>query len=354
MILGKQLLELLRGLGIRRLCVPRRLKCNYYLPQCIAVNLLLGRYALCLGGFGSTIISRINDLEVLLSSMEGVPCDAYLTKPSDCIASMDLLIDIPRKPHFIIDLSLWDKHTKSEKNELVEQVLASISTIRKYLWDTNLELTSASSEFLNNLNKFARGFNHRVIIRSYGPNINGDAVMLDPEGDCILNESMIAGFSTFIIGGIVDKERRAKGETWRLYRALGLNVPRCRIELRNSIIGVPDRINKIIEIVLMTIFETRSIETAVVMAMSKKDRVNRLLYELQRVAYRIRGENGVLLAVTRSMITRINWVNATEKEVELALRKSHVIVLSNDEMNKYLSLGIAKPGPESHRYVDAK
>ncbi|WP_243680883.1 hypothetical protein [Vulcanisaeta souniana] len=131
-------------------------------------------------------------------------------------------------------------------------------------------------------------------------------------------------------------------------------MPRCRIELRGSIIGVPDRINKVIEIVLMTIFETGSIENAVVMAMSKKDRVNRLLYELQRAAYRIRGENGVLLAVTKSMITRINWVNATEKEVELALRKSHVIVLSNDELNKYLSLGIARPGPETHRYVDAK
>ncbi|WP_243680887.1 hypothetical protein [Vulcanisaeta souniana] len=87
-------------------------------------------------------------------------------------------MDIPRKPpHFIIDLSLWDEHTKSEKNELVEQVLASISTVRRYLWDTNLELTNAPSEFLDSLNRFTKGFNHRVIIRSYGPDIKGGTLL---------------------------------------------------------------------------------------------------------------------------------------------------------------------------------
>lgn len=88
--------------------------------------------------------------------------------------------------------------------------------------------------------------------------------MLDPEGDCVLSEELVRVMDMFIVGGIVDKERRVKGETARLYRLLRLNVPRCRIELRGSIIGVPDRINKVIEIILMTLFETGSIEEAII------------------------------------------------------------------------------------------
>ncbi len=170
------------------------------------------------------------------SSMGSIPCDAYLVKPNNCLVSLNPLIDVPKKPRFIIDLSLWSSHTRSEKNELIEQVLASISTIRRYLWDSNLELTSVTEEFLEGgFNKFARGgFKHGVIIKRDGPVVDNDTVMLDPEGDCVLNEELIRNTHTFIIGGgIVDKERRVKGETARLYRLLGgLNVPRCRIELR--------------------------------------------------------------------------------------------------------------------------
>ncbi|WP_243679062.1 hypothetical protein [Vulcanisaeta distributa] len=158
MILGNQLLSALRSLGIHRLCIPRRLRCNYYLPQCIAVNLLLGRYVLCLGGFGSHVVTGVNELEVLaLSSTGALPCDVYLTRPEDCLVSLGFLINVPEKPHFIIDLSLWSDHTDSEKNELVEQVLASINTVRRYLWDSNIELTSVSEDFLDRFNRFARG-----------------------------------------------------------------------------------------------------------------------------------------------------------------------------------------------------
>lgn len=267
MILGNQLLSTLRSLGIHRLCIPpHRLKCNYYLPQCIAVNLLLGKYVLCLGGFGYRVITGINELEVLALSLTGtIPCDVYLTKPEDCLVSLDFPINAPEKPHFIIDLSLWSDHTDSEKNELIEQVLASINTVRRYLWDPNLELTSVNDEFLDKFNKFARGFRHGVVIRRDLSIIRGNAVMLDPEGDCVLNEELIRNVHTFIIGGgIVDKERRIKGETARLYRLLGLSVPRCRIELRGSIIGVPDRINKVIEIILTTLFETGNVEAAII------------------------------------------------------------------------------------------
>ncbi|WP_243675659.1 hypothetical protein [Vulcanisaeta distributa] len=43
-----------------------------------------------------------------------------------------------------------------------------------------------------------------------------------------------------------------------------------------------------IEIILTTLFETGNVEAAIIRAMSKRDRVNRLFYEIQRAAYRLR------------------------------------------------------------------
>lgn len=57
------------------------------------------------------------------------------------------------------------------------------------------------------------------------------------------------------------------------------------------------------------------------------------------------------MVIPRSMISRINWVNAGDKELELVIRKSHVRVIDDEELNKYLSLGIAKPGPLTSKYV---
>ncbi|MCG2870447.1 MAG: tRNA (guanine-N1)-methyltransferase [Vulcanisaeta sp.] len=350
MLLGRLLLEELRKLGIRRLCIGK-LRCRDYLPQCIAVSILLGRYVMCSGGYGRNTLFKDNDLEIMSLGKDGAPCDAMLAKPAKCPSPIKVEIAIPNKPRFIIDLALWRDHTKTEKNELVEQVLTSIITIRKYLWDGNLELSDVPDEFLEYLGKFARGFVNAVIINRGPPRIENPAVMLDPEGDCALNEELIRGFSTFVIGGIVDKERRVKGETKRLYDVLSLNIPRCRIELRGSVVGVPDRINKIIEIILRVLFEGRNIEEAIIMSMSKRDRINRLFYEFQKAAYRVRINNITVLALSKSIIEKVNWLNATPKEVEIALRKSHVVLMSDDELGRYLSLGLARPGPYTHRYV---
>jgi tRNA (adenine9-N1/guanine9-N1)-methyltransferase len=350
MLLGRLLLEELRKLGIRRLCIGK-LRCRDYLPQCIAVSILLGRYVMCGGGYGRNTLFKDNDLEIMslgmaISTLIGLGHLAGFAS----IASQGAP-SFPNKPRFIIDLALWRDHTKTEKNELVEQVLASIITIRKYLWDGNLELSDVPDEFLEYLGKFARGFVNAVIINRGPPRIENPAVMLDPEGDCVLNEELIRGFSTFVIGGIVDKERRVKGETKRLYDVLSLNIPRCRIELRGSVVGVPDRINKIIEIILRVLFEGRNIEEAIIMSMSKRDRINRLFYEFQKAAYRVRINNTTVLALSKSIIEKVNWLNATPKEVEIALRKSHVVLMSDDELGRYLSLGLARPGPYTHKYV---
>jgi tRNA (adenine9-N1/guanine9-N1)-methyltransferase len=290
-------------------------------------------------------------IEILRTASDGLPCDAQLTKET-CEKSINLDLLALSKPRFIIDLTLWNEHTEHEKNELTEQILMSIHTMRKFLWDRNLELTNVPREFMDYLGKFAKGFINKVVIRRTGPYVNGDAVILDPQGDCLLNNSNIRAFSTFVIGGIVDKERKIRGETSRLYKILGLDIPRCRIELRGSIIGVPDRINKVIEIILKVLINGEDLEESIITSMSRRDRENRLFYELQRASYRVKIENNVILAITKQMLQRINWVRASERELSLAIKKSHIIVLSDEELTNYLSAGRARPGPWTCNYTN--
>ncbi|WP_069806433.1 tRNA (adenine(9)-N1)-methyltransferase Trm10 [Vulcanisaeta thermophila] len=347
MILGNELLQLLRGLGIGTLCIPRGFKCRGDYLQCIAVQLLIGKYEVCPEGMGKVALMLSGDARLLRGDL--TKCDASLTRVGTCPKPLNIALIPPREPLFIVDLALWHRHTESEKNELVEQLLASISTVRNYLWDGNLVFSSINDEIIKRIARFAVNARFRVIIDKGGPPSILNSVFLDPEGDCVLNEELIGKTSAFIIGGIVDKERRTKGESYELYMHHKLTIPRCRIELRGSVVGVPDRINKIIEIILRTRYETHNLERAIIMSMSKRDRINRLFYELQRASYTVRGVG--LKVIPSPMLEHINWMNATNEEVKMALMKARVNVVSYEEFLRYLEQGVIKEGPWSRRYA---
>lgn len=348
MILGNELLNELGKLKIKRLCIPRGFKCRGNYLQCIAVQLLIGKYELCSNGKGRVVL-LLDEKPHLGKSDEEIECQASLVKTGKCKDPIKLTIKPPREPIFIIDLALWHKHTDSEKNELIEQILASISTVREYLWDGNMMLTSINDEALSYMMKFAGNAKFRLTISKEGPPKATNAVFLDPGGDCLLNEELINKSSIFIIGGIVDKERKSKGESHQLYLYHGLNdAPRCRIELRNSIVGVPDRINKIIEIILSTRYETHDLEKAIIMSMSKRDRINRLFYELQRASYTVRTSG--LKIIPNSMIKAINWMMASDEEVKIAIKRAKINIVNDEEFRDYIVQGILKEGPWSHKY----
>lgn len=348
MILGHELINELTRQGIRSLCIPKGFKCRGYYPQCIAIQLLIGKYKLCKGGNGK--VSLLLDEEPrIIKTNERLNCDASLIKGSKCRDTINITLELPSKPMFIIDLALWHKHTESEKNELVEQILASISTVREYLWDGNIALTSVNYEFMNYLSKFARNAKFQVIISKEGPKITPNTIFLDPEGDCVLNEELVIKNDVFIIGGIVDKERRVKGESYELYLHHKLNgIPRCRIELRESIVGVPDRINKVIEIILKTRYETHNLEKAIISSMSKRDRINRLFYELQRASYTLKTSG--IKVIPNSMLKAINWIGANDNELSIAIKKAGVTVVNDEDFKNYLLQGALKEGPWSYKY----
>lgn len=225
----------------------------------------------------------------------------------------------PEYPRLIIDLWQWGEHREGEKHELVEQILASLNVVRSFLWDGNLWLTHTPGEFLELLSRHARGLRHRVNVAWELPPLRSP-VVLDPEGPCVLTEEEVFQRSEFIVGGIVDKERVAKGATGRLARALGVER-RCRIELRGSTVGVPDRINKVVEILVRTL-AGEPLEVAILKTQAKRDRVYRLMWEIQRRARR----RGGVLAISRESLAEANWLGAPEEEVALAVRKTGVVL----------------------------
>nr|KJR74467.1 MAG: tRNA (guanine-N1)-methyltransferase [Thermoproteus sp. AZ2] len=285
MALGARLIEALGGPPCR---TPR--KCRGWETQCAAVYYLLGKAKLCKADCGI----------------------AALPKSAMCGEEVRPDIPLPEEPKIYIDLGLWDIHTEAEKNELVEQVVASIAVVRRHLFDSNLVLARTPAEFLEKFNKMAKGMRHAAAISREPP--PPTAVVLDPEGPLSLTEDVVRAEPAFIVGGVVDKERIYKGATSRLAASIGASK-RYRIELRGSTVGVPDRINKVIEILLAVRFGA-SLEEAIIAAQAKRDKLYRLIAELQRMAKGGKAPRAPAEAVAR-------WLRA-EGLLEMAAKKAHI------------------------------
>ena len=247
-VLSKPFAEALRAAGVECLCMPRRFKCRGDVAQCAAVWVLLGRFKICQGECAGIPAAEVGEV-AFLKGGPGRRCSWVLAR--ECSKPLEIGLAPPAKPVIVVDLSLWGEHTPGEKHDLVEQVIETLRVVRRFLWDGNMWVTNAPGEFLDFLNLHARGLVHKMRILGETPPFE-NPVVLDPEGPCLFTEEVARTRAEFIIGGIVDKERTAKSATSRLAAMIGVEE-RCRVELRGSRVGVPDRINKIAEIVLSLI-----------------------------------------------------------------------------------------------------
>ncbi|MFN7106485.1 MAG: hypothetical protein ACK4M3_07905, partial [Pyrobaculum sp.] len=84
---------------------------------------------------------------------------------------------------------------------------------------------------------------------------------------------------------------------------------------------LPDRVNKVVEI-LVRILAGEPLEAAILKTQAKRDRVYRLMWEIQRRAKR----RGGVLTISRVDLAEANWLGASGEEVALAVRKTGVVV----------------------------
>ncbi len=199
-------------------------------------------------------------------------------KTKECIINLkDLLNNIANTPLIIIDMKYWDLLLKEEQNKLINQLIFTLYNVRKYLWDLNLVITNINSEDLKR--KIEETFGLNKVIKKYFDTEQyleknsieyNDAILLDPNANRVLEPVEVLKAKAFIVGGIVDRIIPRKGITSSLVE--NPNIKKRKIVLRNSIVGVPFSVNKIVEIILRSRYETSgNIGLAIRKSFSKRD-----------------------------------------------------------------------------------
>ncbi|MCE4625069.1 MAG: tRNA (guanine-N1)-methyltransferase, partial [Desulfurococcales archaeon] len=261
----------------------------------------------------------------IVGGRDGVPAGFSLVKeggsPTLTFRDLERLLPDPPLPIFAIDLSLMPIHSKEELSSLRLQLALSLSVVREYLWDRHLLLSSAPSNTREWLWPVA-GNNKMIIVKEKAGEalwrLKADrVVILRPDAQEVLSPSDVLEADAFLIGGVVDRIPRP-GISRVLDTLVPWGRPR-RIMLRNSIIGVPQRINRIVEILLRARYlYLGDVERAILDVMTRADKVLRLFYELQRSRVK-------RISLCEAM-REYSWLRVDERDILLAAKKAKVEV----------------------------
>ncbi len=300
--------------------------------QAVAVDVLVHEYTLCrLPEARACRVLLVDDgIEVCVPSAKGRGrIDLAVTEPRACGRVLaewrDLasLLPSPPLPVYTIDLSYLDLHTEDELASLRVQLSASLSVVREWLWDPHLALVGEEPERIESLLEGMVG-RHKMTLSRDKPGrllwaMGADrVVILRPDAPEPLTDAEVMAAQAFLIGGIVDRIPRP-GVSRSLDAKVPWGVPR-RIELKGSLVGVPHRLNRIIEILLKARFGGMRLEEAIISSMTKRDRVLRAMTEVMKLTRGGRRPAGPWLAET------LSWLRLSCDELLLAVRKARVPV----------------------------
>ncbi|NJE75984.1 tRNA (guanine(9)-/adenine(9)-N1)-methyltransferase [Thermococcus sp. ES12] len=244
----------------------------------------------------------------------------------------ELRSKLPEWPYFIIDLYHWDRHTQKEKGKICLQVSQSYGLLRDYFTGRELAVTWANDEFKS----MFHGPLERITTYT-GPTAeflreNGidEVVLLDPWAEKVLSEEDF-GVKAFIIGGIVDTGGNKKKTTPKIGEELegaGIKVRRRKIVLRGDVIGVPDRINRILGIILKMMVEGKSMDEAVYEFQEPLHARWRLRKELPKRATRYMVDGRVYRVVEKELFDEYSrWLKIRWEDFVKVLRELDLIAL---------------------------
>jgi tRNA (adenine9-N1/guanine9-N1)-methyltransferase len=297
---GWRLKEKLVELGVETLCVLSRTRSRRPedVVQELALKIALGKSCLypCslrarrLGSLGRTVVAVPDPKGELRCNVCAAACGS-LHSGSSLTRIVAEAVTSYKTPLIAIDFTLLSSHAHpSEISSLRKQVGSALAVVRAYLWDQHLVLAGAPAGL--------REWLYPVLGKAFVQVTSEPSdlalkmrgaervVLLDPSAPEPLAKDDVLGADGFIIGAIVDKIPRP-GETSKL--RLAGEAERRRIELRGEPIGVPNRINAVIEIIMRARYETcGDVEKAVLRTMSSRDARLRAYVEVARWASRHR------------------------------------------------------------------
>ncbi|AIF69916.1 hypothetical protein PAP_07635 [Palaeococcus pacificus DY20341] len=256
-------------------------------------------------------------------------------------------------PYFIIDLMHWEKHTPREKKKVAFQASRSYGTLRDYLVGDSLIVTWANEEF----KKLLKGMpldRGNIIEKSTAEFLKekgiSEVVLLDPNGDKDLSSEDF-NVKAFILGGIVDMGGTKRGTTSQIAESLekeGIKVKKRKITLRGDVIGVPDRINLILEILLKMLTEDKDMERAILDVQAPLQARWRLRKEIPKRKIRFLIDGKKFLVVEKELYDELKeWLNIRWEDFVQVLRELGFVALERRRIHHLKKLS-------SYRLINGK
>ncbi|MEM1751200.1 MAG: tRNA (guanine-N1)-methyltransferase [Archaeoglobaceae archaeon] len=256
------------------------------------------------------------------------PPEAYVGKNGQILFSKEDLIREANFPFIAIDCRFYDLHSEKEKRKIGLQVVQTLGVVREIMWDEKLIV--AGKDF--GVGVYCERLEDFLLSKGIQ-----EVVLLDPKGDKRFDKKKA---ECYVIGGIVDKAENRDltaliGE--ELERA-GIKCDRRRIELRGDIVGVPDRINHIAEIVLKVVLDGFALEPAIRSVQPITVAKWRLRKELPKKSLRVRVGNKTIRIVSKSIFKEFDWLNLRPSDFYDVCREQKLYVVSEELMKKLIGL----------------
>lgn len=256
------------------------------------------------------------------------PPQAYLGEEGEILFGKEELISGESFPFIAVDCRFYDLHSEKEKKKIRLQVTKTLGTIREFMWDEKLVVAGKDfgvGIYCQKLEEFL----HDKGIR--------EVVLLDPNGDELFKGEKA---DCYVIGGIVDK-----GENRDLTTVIGdelekagIKCKRQRIELRGDIIGVPDRINHIAEIVLRVVIDGWDVESAIKAVQPFVVAKWRLRKELPKRSVRLRLREKTIRVISKDVFSEFDWLNVRLTDFYDVCREERLYLVSKELMDKITKL----------------
>ncbi|MEN2999967.1 MAG: tRNA (guanine-N1)-methyltransferase [Acidilobaceae archaeon] len=251
--------------------------------------------------------------------------DAVLSRSeysSPILSWRDLLELLPAPPTPAVTVDLGALALSSEDpNVMRVQIRELIERVREYLWDPHLAITSADRGFMEWVSMIV-GRNKITITQSRPSELlwSMDAdkvVILRQDAPYALTPHDVLSSEAFLVG-MPQEKALSPIQSRMLDNLVPWGLPR-RVELRNSVVGVPESINKMVEMVLKARYKYGGdIEKAVISSMTQKNVVSRLYYEIMKAAKKGVGSPYVTWELYEDLC---KWLPVTREDFEKVAEK---------------------------------
>ncbi|WP_223209009.1 MULTISPECIES: tRNA (guanine(9)-/adenine(9)-N1)-methyltransferase [Pyrococcus] len=257
------------------------------------------------------------------------PC--FVEKFKVIVDGSEIAKRLPDYPWIIVDLTFWNRHIPKEKDKVALQLRETYAVVRRMYYPRRFAITWVNEEFKKKnkvpLEKVVSYEGSTAdFLREKGIN---RVVLLDPNAEEVLSREDLQE-RAFIIGGIVDMKGDKKGTTAKIGEVLekeGIDVLRRKIVLRGDIVGVPDRINHIAEILLRMLYG-EDMEKAILAVQAPTHARWRLRKEIPKRKIRYLIDGKLYLVVEKELYDELKqWLNIRWEDFVKVLRETGMVAL---------------------------